>query len=309
MSAIMKLFIPLSVLFFLAAATGARADLLEWKKMEFQVAGPDVPAAKSMDELRSMFADPLVCSGCHPSQYEAWSKSFHARSIGNAGFQALYLKYLDYLKMEETVKTLGRPASAEELRQCLFCHAPQVQYATDKLVEEISTAVVSGRWDEIRGVQISCVACHSLDPAGKWVTDSFSGKGTMFGPINDPDPGAIHKSAYSKLHTKSEFCGICHSADTFNVFCSLVYDQHKEADPAGKIQCQDCHMKGTENMPAAISGQKKRTIHDHSFPGGRFDEMWREAIDMDLHAEQQVKGDILVTVKLRNKITHNIPDG
>ena len=290
-------------------AFSASADLLEWKKLKFETVGQELPVAQSMEELRSLFADPLVCSGCHPRQYEAWSKSFHAGSIRNAGFQALYLKYLEYLKLEETKKTLGRAATAEDLRQCLFCHAPLVQFASDGLVLKISDAIAAGNWDEIRGVQIGCVMCHAVNPQGKWVTGSFKGSGTLYGPVSDPVSQAMHKSRYSPLHTRSEFCGICHSLKTFNVFCSLVYEQQKESGAEGRVSCQDCHMKGKSNVPVAIAGKKKRTLHDHTFPGGRFNAMWGEAVDMGLLVERRKSGDVLVTVNLASKITHNIPDG
>ena len=293
----------------LAAASGALADLQEWKKTRFEIVGPDIPIAKDMDELRADFADPLVCSGCHPQHYDAWSKSYHAKSIRNAGFQALYLKYLSFLKKEETKKALGRASNVEDLRQCLFCHAPQVQFASDSVVQHISDAIAAGDWEKVRGAQISCVVCHSVTPDGKWASTSFRGDGIFFGPFRDAVPQSMHKSQYSELHTRSEFCGICHSAGKFNVYCSLVYEQQKEADPTGRVTCQNCHMKGKDNTRVAIGGKKNRTLHDHTFPGGRFPEMWREAVDMDILAKRHGQDRIQVTVNLKNKITHNIPDG
>jgi hypothetical protein len=127
------------------------ASLSEWRETRFELVGKDVPVLQSMDELRSVFSDPLVCSACRQGHYFFWSTSYHAKSIQNAGFQALYKSYLQYLNTEEAIKELGREPNANELRQCLFCHAPQVQFASDKLVQQISDAIVAGRWDEIRG--------------------------------------------------------------------------------------------------------------------------------------------------------------
>ncbi|MFQ5776578.1 MAG: multiheme c-type cytochrome [Terriglobia bacterium] len=283
------------------------ADLKEWKKTRFEVIGREVPHIQSMDEFRLVFTDPLVCSGCHQSHFEAWSQSYHAKSVQNAGFQALYVKYLNFLKTG-----LGRESTVEDLRQCLFCHAPPVQFASDELVQQVSAAIVAGNWEEIRGMQISCVVCHSMTPEGKWSLESFALTGTKFGPVRDPVPPerAVHSSRYSELHTQSEFCAICHSRQTFNVFCSLVYDQYRETASAsqGKV-CQDCHMPATENVRVAVGGKDKRILHSHTFAGGRFQEMWPEAIDLKLRAEQKGGNEILVTVTMKSKVPHNIPDG
>lgn len=302
----------MTLAFVVAAAYVSLADFKEWKKARFEVIGADVPVIQSMEELRATFADPLTCSGCHRNHFDSWSKSYHAKSIENAGFQTLYVKYLEYLGKEETKKELGRESTVEDLRQCLFCHAPPVQFASEKLVQQISDAIVAGRWDEIRGVQISCVVCHSLTPEGKWSPESFSLGGTKYGPLADPvsEDRSVHKSEHSELHTKSEFCGICHSQQTFNVYCSLVYDQHKETASARRGEvCQDCHMPATENQQVAVGGQENRILHSHTFAGGRFKEMWPEAIDLSLLVEQTGGNEILATVTMKSKVPHNIPDG
>lgn len=284
----------------------ARGDLLEWKKLEFQVLKP-IPVIDSTEGLRRSFANPLVCSACHSRHYEDWNNSYHAKSISNAGFQALFLKYLDDLKKEETKQALGREAGPEELRKCLFCHAPMVQFATDRLVIQIADAVAAGRWEGIQDVQVSCVVCHTITPEGDW-TGSFKATGTMHGPIEDPAPATVsgHQSKFSPLHKTSEFCGICHSRETFNVYCSLVYDQAKSTrDPR---PCQECHMEPLGQMPVAIGG-KERTAHSHLFPGGRFKASWERAIDLSLSVEKTSPEELQVRVTMKSKIPHNIPDG
>jgi hypothetical protein len=303
------LVIPWALLAVLTFVQSAPADLREWKKMQFEVVGEEVPVAQSMDELRSLFTDPLVCSGCHPQHHAAWSRSYHAKSIENAGFQTLFQRYLDFLASEETKKELGRETTAEDLRQCLFCHAPQVQFASDDLVTRLSDAIAAGRWEETRGAQISCVVCHAITPEGTWASASFRENDTFFGPLRDPVPQAMHKSQFSELHTRSEFCAKCHSLQRFNVFCSLVYDQQQQVAAEKRGNCQDCHMKGTENVRVALGGKKDRILHDHTFPGGRFLGMWEEALDLELLAERKEPGELVVTVTLRSKVPHNVPDG
>ena len=296
--------ISLAALIVLGSSAMAQADLLEWKKMSFEVSKP-LPVINSMADIRSNFANPLVCSGCHQQHYEEWSNSYHAKSVRNAGFQALFLKYLEYLQKEETKQLLGREAGPEELRQCLFCHAPMVQFASDNLIQQVADAVAQGKWEEIQDIQISCVVCHTITPEKKW-TGSFGQTGTMFGPIKDPASDKIsgHQSRFSLLHEESKFCGICHSWRTFNVFCSLVFEQW-ESVKEDKKQCQECHMKG-EYERVAI-GAKERAAHSHFFPGGRFKETMAEALDLSLNVETS-PGEIQVQVMVKNKIPHNVPD-
>lgn len=283
----------------------ARADLLEWKKMGFEVSKP-VPALNSMEDVRKNFASPLVCSGCHHHHYEEWSESFHARSVRNAGFQALYLKYLEYLRKEETKQALGREAGAEELRQCLFCHAPMVQFASDKLVREISESIAGGKWEEIREIQISCVICHTMTPEAKW-TGSFGQTGIMHGPIRDPAPvtASGHESGYSLLHERSEFCGMCHSWKQFNVYCSLVFEQWQGVK--GAKQCQECHMESSGEKTIAIGG-KERPDHSHLFPGARSGETMAGALRPSLEVEK-TQQELFIRVAMESMVPHNVPDG
>jgi hypothetical protein len=301
---------PIALLLVMLAAVVTAAHLKDWKKMQFEPTGM-TPAVETMEQFRAVFTDALTCAGCHQSHYDTWNQSFHAKSIANPSFQFLYLRYLEYLQTAEPKQILGREPGAEELRQCLFCHAPQVQFASDALVQEISDAIVAGNWEHIRTVQISCVVCHSMTPDGKWSADPFHVDGVLYGPIQDPAPAAAsrHRSEYSELHTKSEFCATCHSQKPFNVFCSLVYDQWVTTESAARgEQCQDCHMPSTENVRVAIGGRDDRTLHDHSFRGGRDKNAWPDAIDLALAAERS-GGDVLVAVTMKNKIPHNIPDG
>jgi len=54
-----------------------------------------------------------------------------------------------------------------------------------------------------------------------------------------------HKTEYSELHTKSDFCGNCHNIfnPVTNFPVERTYDEWKYSIYAQKsIQCQDCHM-------------------------------------------------------------------
>jgi hypothetical protein len=291
---------------FVVLAGIAWADLLEWKKMSFEVLKP-VPVFDTSADMRKVFASPLVCSGCHHHHYEEWSNSYHAKSVNNAGFQALFLKYLEYLGKEETKQALGRNAGPEELRQCLFCHAPMVQFASDKLVQQVADAVSKGNWELIQDFQISCVVCHTITPEGKW-TGSFDLAGIKYGPIKDPASVKVsgHQSKFSPLHEKSKFCGICHSYKHFNVYCSLVFEQAEGVK--GAKQCQECHMEVTGKMAVATGG-KKRPDHSHLFPGGRSKETMSKALSLSLETKKPSQNEVQVEVTMKNKIPHNVPDG
>ncbi len=304
----MKIFsrIVLTVFMISVNLSVARADMLEWKKMGFEVSNP-VSVLDSMADVRKTFASPLVCSACHHHHYEEWSNSYHAMSVRNAGFQALYLKYLEFLRKEETKQALGRESGPEELRQCLFCHAPMLQFASDKLVHEISDSIANGKWEEIRDIQISCVMCHTITPEGKW-TGAFGRTGTMYGPIKDPVPATVsgHQSKFSQRHEESKFCAPCHSLNTFNVYCSLVFEQWQGVKDAK--QCQECHMEVTGEMAVAIGG-KIRPDHSHLFQGGRFKDTMSSAIGLSLNVDKTPQKEIQVQVTLKNNVPHNVPDG
>jgi hypothetical protein len=124
-----------------------------------------------------------------------------------------------------------------------------------------------------RGVQ--CDVCHNVSRTsgignGAYVlTPKLYGRSLKFGPFKDAT-SPYHDTAYSKLHTQSEFCGDCH--DVTHPFNRLpverTYTEWRDSTYAGEgVQCQDCHMKPVRGRASPISKERDR-IYTHYFVGG-----------------------------------------
>lgn len=149
---------------------------------------------------------------------------------------------------------------------CTRCHTPigtlsgEVPPTTGNQISEISK----------NGVQ--CDFCHTV--TNKDFT--FSPSDVKLGPFNDA-VSSFHYTAYSELHTKSEFCGMCHDLNhpENNLPLEATFTEWKASPYAAEgIQCQDCHMTPgpgvTKPYPgkAATEGPERPHIYTHQFVGG-----------------------------------------
>ncbi len=216
------------------------------------------------------YEDPTVCGGCHSEIYEQWNGSMHSNSWKDPVFQKLYT-----MAGKETNGLLGI--------FCARCHTPigvlagEVSYGDNSKISEISR----------KGIQ--CDFCHTVNAStgvGNGAFVSSPGK-IKRGPFKD-SMSPYHENAYSDLHTRSEFCGMCH--DVTNPInekpLERTYTEWKESpyntgDPKTTIYCQDCHMRqkpglaatgATErtNIPGkdATGGLEREHIYTHYFAGG-----------------------------------------
>ena len=85
---------------------------------------------------------------------------------------------------------------------------------------------------------------------------------TMLGPFDDARSG-FHPTMSSKLHTRSEFCGLCHNVSHAanvtpieNTFDEWEGSPYNTGDPDTTVYCQDCHMRQTPEI--AATGQTER---------------------------------------------------
>jgi len=176
---------------------------------------------------------------------------------------------------------------------CMRCHAPIGVY-----LKEIPPADGS-KLSDIAKRGISCDFCHTVSGYKKIGNGNFELSPGMIkrGPFEDSNsPG--HKTAYSELHTKSEFCGICHNLyhPTNNIPLELTYTEWKESPYAEEgIPCQDCHMRQNPGIPATgitkrpdypgiagAGGGKRPHLYTHYFVGAntipqiQIDETYRQ---------------------------------
>jgi hypothetical protein len=160
---------------------------------------------------------------------------------------------------------------------CLKCHSP----IGDLLGE---TTAPTGKGDgsalsEIAKEGVTCDFCHTVSgKTADWPGNSSfeSDPGLVKrGPYRDStSPG--HDTAYSELHTTSEFCGMCHDVNhpVNGLALEATYTEWAEGEWANLgIQCQDCHMTPEpghgqpEPGVAATFGPEREQVWEMSFTG------------------------------------------
>jgi hypothetical protein len=118
-----------------------------------------------------------------------------------------------------------------------------------------------------------------------------------------------HASAYSGLHTKSEFCAGCHDFSINGVPISSTYTEWKEGPYAAEgKQCQDCHME-TKTGAAAKNGTIREKVYQHFWYGGHTGQFLENAFQIN-SSIQKTGNRVKVTLNItNNNIGHMIPSG
>ncbi len=205
-----------------------------------------------------MFEKSEVCAACHGTIYNEWKDSIMANSWDDPIYRALLAK--------ASIATDGKVD-----RLCIGCHTPM------GLTTESVSALGN---DQVHISGIGCDDCHSMSAStgvgnGSYVlTPKKFGRPLKFGPRDDA-VSPYHDTAYSELHTKSEFCSTCHNVThPFNRMpVERTYDEWRDSPYASAdIQCQDCHMTpdpGVTKNPgkAAIMGPEREHVYSHRFTG------------------------------------------
>ncbi|MHB9150381.1 MAG: multiheme c-type cytochrome [Thermoleophilia bacterium] len=277
--------------------------------------------AAAQQRLSPDFQPPQVCGSCHETLYAQFQGSMHSQ----AAVDPLYL-YEVRLGDEQTDGAVGT--------FCLKCHSP----IGDMLGE---TAPPTGASDgsalsEISKAGVTCDFCHTVSgrapgPLGNGSFESDPGL-VKRGPYKDSvSPG--HDTAYSELHTTSEFCGTCHDVNhpVNGLALEATYTEWAEGEWAkAGIQCQDCHMTPgpgpakPEAGVAATFGPERDAVYEMSFKGANMvfgdptaaEELLKSAATLELTIEgadtQGVNpGDAMrAVVKVKNVgAGHYLPTG
>lgn len=212
----------------------------------------------------SQFTEATVCSGCHVDIYDKWEGSMHFYAMEDKFYQGMHA-----LASEQT----GGAIDAF----CTSCHTP--------------IGTFSGEVPPLEGPEISkiskdgvqCDFCHTVTDTTGIGNASFVFKPSDIkrGPFNDA-VSPFHKTEYSELQTKSEYCGTCHDVNhpINDVPLEATYTEWKNSPYAEQgIQCQDCHMTPgpSINKPnpgrAATMGPQRPHIWTHQFVGGNATEL------------------------------------
>ena len=213
----------------------------------------------------SDFDNPSVCKGCHADIYDQWNGSLHSISYTDP----LYLK-LEEIASEETDGLTDD--------YCTKCHVP-----IGVLSGEVPPIGLDNpNLSEVSKNGVFCDFCHSVNGSTGIGNGAFtvSTDKVKRGPHED-SKSPYHETVFSDLHTKAEFCGMCH--DVYHPVnghpIELTYTEWEEGpyntgDPETTTYCQDCHMTpGITQYEAnpgksASMGPDREHIYTHNFVGG-----------------------------------------
>jgi hypothetical protein len=205
------------------------------------------------------FKNPEVCDGCHSDIYKQWQGSMHNNSFTDPLYLAVH-------------KQAGEETDGATDTFCSACHSP---------IGVFSGEVPPTEGDQISDISkqgIQCDFCHTVSGSTGIGNFSFIFEPSDIkrGPFDDA-VSTYHETEYSELHTKSEFCGMCHDVNHpgNDVPLEATYTEWKESEYATNgVQCQDCHMTPgpgvTEPNPgrATIDSKDRPHIFTHFFVGG-----------------------------------------
>ncbi|MCE8426153.1 MAG: hypothetical protein J5U17_10305 [Candidatus Methanoperedens sp.] len=237
-----------------------------------------IPAVYAEQEFQISY----TCAGCHQERYDEWSRSTHALAVNDPIFEAAYLRALE--------------SDPKYRSYCLTCHSPTTSITNDlNLTKSIS----------VEGV--TCSFCHTVTGVEN-NSYNFSQSNPMQGPYTDSMTGA-HASAYSGLHTKSEFCAGCHDFSINGIPISQTYTEWKEGPYAAEgKQCQDCHME-TKIGAAAKNGTIREKVYQHFWYGGHTGQFLENAVQIN-SSTQKTGNRVKVTLNItNNNVGHMIPSG
>lgn len=273
--------------------------------------------ANSIDELEKMF-DESSCMECHDEIHDAWSQSWHAQSVVSSLGGLHNFIEIGVKREWETELTKA------QLLKCLDCHAPVVNYASEKLALEIGAKIVTAFKEkdtpagdaakkDLARLSVGCLSCHNIKATE--VARGFNGpaeEGVIYGPHGE-DAGDAHETMEAVDITRSAFCMQCHgvykAADGETIQCNTLSGSYRNAYVAkgGSQSCQECHMK-----------------KGHLFPGGHDLDTVKEGLgfNVQINPYKHLPGQIqdvkdpkqwvpsaVITTFIENKTGHRVPDG
>lgn len=234
-----------------------------------------------------MFTPSSECGNCHTDIYREWKNSLHAQSVTDPVFKNAYNKIKD----------------ENQKKKCLNCHSPTVLLTKDYKIEE-----------KITKEGVTCDFCHSVKGMkdNSYIIEVGEYKYGPFKPVlKSFELG--HKSKYSELHKKSEFCKGCHEyKNRYGIYVLDTYNEWKKSEYSEKgIQCQNCHMP-IDPYAKVVNPDiypSERFVTAHKFLGGRSQIRLKEAAEINLIYEKE--GDnLVVSVYVTNKESgHMLPTG
>ena len=230
------------------------------------------------------------CMECHRSAFAEWRGSAHAHS--SKWTNPLYRGMLEWAE---------RSGSAELSQSCQRCHEPAQHFKSK--VNVPLTVIQEG---------VGCDFCHSAQFKKKSKPAEFeiNKDGVKHGPIKDAI-SSTHECSFSKDHTVSEFCLVCHSNPgkaSGLLFCDTQIEWQEFIESKTRIECQDCHMPTREGRAATL-GKMRDNIHSHNFWGGYAEKMLHSAVMLDISAGVRGNNVYIQVIANNRGAGHYVPTG
>ncbi len=245
--------LTIAIVFLISVSVFGKNNLVNTEKYPFFPSLINTSSGKPVSPAD--FEDPEVCSGCHSDIYKQWQGSMHASAFVDPIFQALW-------------KIGSKETGGFTDKLCGGCHTAAGVVANDLTMKDGEF-----RTNEIARKGVHCDVCHTVESSTFLETPTHEPQNASIvlapgspkkGPYKDSE-SPHHETAYSDLHTKSEFCANCHNVfhPINNFHIERTYDEWKYSIYAQKgIQCQDCHM-----MPLAKAIEAAKTLQRPTNPG------------------------------------------
>ena len=221
------------------------------------------------------FIAPDVCEGCHSEIYSQWNGSMHSKAFTDPVWRAATKLFFEDAKESDEIL---------EMKACVKCHTPLGfrSYSIsspgddyDKLADLPAQGIFCNWCHNISEVKHLGDAGYEVEPGGGEDDPS-----TMLGPFKDSD-SPYHPTKYSELHTKSEFCGLCHNVShaanklpieqTYNEWKNSPYNT---GNPATTVNCQDCHMRQRPGIPSTGKTARPDNPGQACNDGPRREHLW-----------------------------------
>lgn len=206
-------------------------------------------------------SDEDVCANCHTEIYAQWRSSIMSRSWDDPIYRAL-------------LKQASEATDGKIDNFCTGCHTP-IGLTTGQITPELDREPMEKTAAEHPLPGVDCEACHNIsartgqDNGAYVLTPMAHGKPTKFGPYKDA-VSPYHDTVYSSMHTRSDFCSVCHNVTHpfSNTAIERTYDEwHDSEYSINGEQCQSCHMPEVAGK-AAIMGPYRPNVAMHTFNGG-----------------------------------------
>ncbi len=149
--------------------------------------------SSTIDELAARF-DPQVCADCHEGIFDDWQHSMHSNSFADQRVLQTWRTFIKQgLEREEHLNKMDIKS------HCLWCHAPQIKYATDELVSEIIDLIIQSVDDpaqnkreaavsELSKLNLNCYGCHNMFSLKDGYWGNKSKIGEIYGPHGNETP-------------------------------------------------------------------------------------------------------------------------